>query len=700
MKILCTSILILLVSFGYPQSNPCNDLDSLYESGQYEKAFQLLQLNRSWPCDEFRFKHLKSAVLIANLRFNEARYELAQLDGEGTGDLLKKLNLLESISAKRTGASLSESPQNSRAHNNLFLNLAEINLIDTQRVLTDFPLTVLSDKAYFPASDESNRLMRWLLTQNFLEILPGSSLNDSIGAITASIKRPFQKDKGQYNIVILALDELKILKTFGLESADQLMYPCVLDDRIIFASDRAGGEGGFDLWSVSWDGQSFGEVVNLGPEINSAFDEIYPIQNGAQLLFASNRSDLSFGGFDLFKFSEENGLENFGLPINSSSDDLNPIIREGRLGSIASQRDSEMFMLYNIQYVDTTEVFSQIIGRVEIEGAELGGKYMLLTNADSTQQARVLLDKDGYFRINQLKGLEEYEVSIPGLDFSGAKGRMVVYNDRGDQIADVKMNKYGVFALKLLKPEDYYLSKESNQDESILAVDIEGIFENEAESQFVIALENSNGDLIGLTRTDSTGNFMFEAVVPDDRYIIRTEVQNPNGVIRILNDKGETIQTIHPKDQNGYVHLRLNENDKVITITNEADRAVKISELETFKLPTIYFELDEAYLTDESKDRLSGFLKLVKKNPSVNIEITGHTDSRGDEDYNLNLSQKRVDAVLNFLVSSGVDAKRISGKGYGESKLINDCDDNTPCSDEEHAENRRTELRLYQDHTP
>jgi outer membrane protein OmpA-like peptidoglycan-associated protein len=697
LKKLLAGILIIYSFLSYGQKNPCDSLESLYEMEEYKRAFQYLESNSHWPCNDVEFTLQKAKILISNYRFNEASYELSNLSSPESAELLERMNKLSKISENRTGAVLKTSSGNSDGHDNLLLNINEICLIDTQFVLSEFPMTVLSERAFLPKDQAKDDLARSLLTENFIEVLPGSQLNDSIGAITVRFNKPFNKRANAYEIALIDLQKNKVFKTWSAGEGVNTKHPFLMQDQLIFSSDRAGGEGGFDLWSVEWDGENFGEIKNLGAEVNSPANEIYPLVVDGSLVFASDRSDLSFGGFDIFRVNNSGKVENMGLPINSSSDDLNPVLETGRIRSIASRRNSESIELFDVSYVDTTEVFAELFGRIEIPGTNLGGRYLTLVNKDSSVVKSVILDKDGYFRINQLKGLDDYSISVEGLAMPDEEGRLTLFNQRGDLVADVKMNKYGAFVFKLLKPEDYYLEKESNEDESILAVDISGLFENSAQTEFVIALENSDGQVIGLTKTDKDGRFVFESVVPDERYIIRTEVKNTNGIIRILNDKGEVIQVLHPEDQNGYVHLRLGENDRVITITDEENRIVKVSELETFKLPTVYFGSDKSELSTQSKERLEGFIQLAQKNPDVQIEITGHTDSRGDSDYNLKLSQKRIDSVVDFLIKQGVKSSRITGKGYGESKLKNHCKDGVECTEEEHAENRRTELRLYQD---
>jgi outer membrane protein OmpA-like peptidoglycan-associated protein len=80
--------------------------------------------------------------------------------------------------------------------------------------------------------------------------------------------------------------------------------------------------------------------------------------------------------------------------------------------------------------------------------------------------------------------------------------------------------------------------------------------------------------------------------------------------------------------------------------------------------------------------------------PDMEIELAAHTDSRGNSPYNINLSKRRANSVIDYLVSKGIKRRRLNAVGYGKQKLTNECGDNTPCPPEKHQENRRTEIRV------
>ena len=106
----------------------------------------------------------------------------------------------------------------------------------------------------------------------------------------------------------------------------------------------------------------------------------------------------------------------------------------------------------------------------------------------------------------------------------------------------------------------------------------------------------------------------------------------------------------------------------------------------------IYFELNSSYLNKEAMKELDKVVDLMTKYPEMIIESGSHTDSRGIIGYNTWLSTRRASSTVNYILEKGIDASRITGKGYGESQLINGCSDGVECTEAQHAMNRRTEF--------
>ncbi|MBK8967088.1 MAG: OmpA family protein [Saprospiraceae bacterium] len=114
-----------------------------------------------------------------------------------------------------------------------------------------------------------------------------------------------------------------------------------------------------------------------------------------------------------------------------------------------------------------------------------------------------------------------------------------------------------------------------------------------------------------------------------------------------------------------------------------------------FNILPIFYPVNSAALTAQSKSVIDEkLLKLMLKRPELRVEINSHTDSRASDAFNLDLSKRRAQAVVDYLVSRGVKRSRLEYNGYGETQLVNHCGNGVDCTEEQHAQNRRTEFRV------
>ena len=109
-------------------------------------------------------------------------------------------------------------------------------------------------------------------------------------------------------------------------------------------------------------------------------------------------------------------------------------------------------------------------------------------------------------------------------------------------------------------------------------------------------------------------------------------------------------------------------------------------------LKSINFESNKAEILTSSTIELNKVVDYMKEFTSVIIEIRSHTDSRGSDAYNMKLSQKRATATANYIVSKGIDSKRVLFKGFGETRLLNECKNGVKCDNNKHRINRRSEF--------
>lgn len=176
--------------------------------------------------------------------------------------------------------------------------------------------------------------------------------------------------------------------------------------------------------------------------------------------------------------------------------------------------------------------------------------------------------------------------------------------------------------------------------------------------------EKISGSVIEAS-TDSVG-LVSATLVKDKKYVITTS--------KIGYDP-EMIDFI-PKNDNVTLDIKIRKTGAGVMI----------------RLENVVYEYDKANLSRSGKNQLDTLYRFLKENKKVSVELNSHTDSRGSEEYNLNLSKSRSLSCNNYLRAKGLKFNRVVMKNFGESKLINHCADGVECSEELHQVNRRTEF--------
>ncbi len=137
--------------------------------------------------------------------------------------------------------------------------------------------------------------------------------------------------------------------------------------------------------------------------------------------------------------------------------------------------------------------------------------------------------------------------------------------------------------------------------------------------------------------------------------------------------------------------------EKNVGVTISLDPIDKIIGEDSVELNPIYFEFDRSNITNDAAFELDKLVQVMKKYPDMVIDVTAHTDSRGSDAYNMSLSDRRARTTVQYVISKGIDAGRISGAGKGESMPKVDCGSN--CTEDEFQQNRRSEFKIVKDGT-
>jgi len=134
--------------------------------------------------------------------------------------------------------------------------------------------------------------------------------------------------------------------------------------------------------------------------------------------------------------------------------------------------------------------------------------------------------------------------------------------------------------------------------------------------------------------------------------------------------------------------------DTTLQVALNLQPAFKVGD--KFVLEDIYYDFDKHFIRKDAAEILDRLVATMRDNPTLKIQLSSHTDSRGTHKYNEGLSQRRAQAAVDYLVSRGIARDRMVAKGYGETRLTNRCADGVSCTAAEHQANRRTEVEVLE----
>ena len=456
-------------------------------------------------------------------------------------------------------------------------------------------------------------------------------------------------------------------------------HPTVTADGkwLYFTSDMPGGLGGADIYKalINKDG-SIGKPQNLGSEVNTEGQEMFPWLNTDGLLLFSSDGHLGLGGLDVFAAVSGNDgrfkkLVNLGAPVNSNKDDFALILGSDNVtGYVSSNRESGKGGddIYSVKLLRPIQVSLMVEGIVaDVRTLEiLPGATINLTDAQGKVIKSVVADATGKYSF-ELEEDQEYTLEVRKDKY---------FNNNGT--VSTKNLAAGTEVLK----ED--LTLEKNPGLSLYALVSDSKTNLPLEGVAIILLDNMTGESTEIT-TPSTGAFL--KALNDKK----------------LNDRGSYNLTLVKE---GYIPKTVTYNasfdhEGQYDVHSDLDLSMDpmVEDLrDLIEINPINFDLGKWNIRNDAKVELDKIVEVMNKYPDMVVELGSHTDCRASKPFNMRLSDKRAKSSASYIKSKITNPERIYGKGYGESKLLNGCECEgsvkSDCSEEEHEKNRRTEFKV------
>ena len=476
----------------------------------------------------------------------------------------------------------------------------------------------------------------------------------------------------------------------SLTKDDKLMY---------FISDMPGGFGGTDLYVVQYNGGTFGTPTNLGSEINTAGNEMFPFVDERGNLYFSSDGHAGLGDLDVFYVQITDGsklkgkIKNMGTPINSSKDDFGFIADgERKMGYLSSNRkrggtDDDIYRFNRecdekpeceeVQVIvfdaeskmplDNADVAIVTDGKTEMKKTDTNGTFKICV--EEGKECELKASREGYMSNTVSRKQGETTIDIPlsriievVVDSSATAGSLTTSTT--DTATRVKGNSVGYqgtntgTAIPCPATKTIRGNVTANKDKRAL-------------SGVTVTLKNECDGSTQSFITGADGHYQFEICEGCD-YLIEAIKDN-------FGSRGNKIKKLGkggPKNINA--NLSMFEEGDVVAIDN------------------IYYDYGRCNIRTDASQELDRIAIMLKRYKNMSIEIRSHTDSRATTEFNQKISDGRSKAVIKYLVKRGISTSRLEGTGYGESQLLNECGDGVECTEEQHALNRRTEFKVIQ----
>lgn len=332
------------------------------------------------------------------------------------------------------------------------------------------------------------------------------------------------------------------------------------------------------------------------------------------------------------------------------------------------------------------------IFKVDITGDNTYSQPVNLTGSLNTEGREtfpyITEDNELYFASDGQPGLGGLDIFVTKLNKEGNPGGIInvgaPINGPMDDFAFLidKPSRTGYFSSNRdggVGLDDIYYFKENKVIEFECIQELAGIITNSENGEILsnakVTLFDDNFKELQVIQSDDKGNYSFP-VECNKKYYVRgekDEYESKESPVLISNKSGKT-------------ELTLATAKKIREIKVGTDLA------KTLEIPIIYFDLDKSFIRKDATLELEKVLVVMKMNPTIKVDIRSHTDSRQTFEYNNALSERRAQSTMAWLIKNGINANRLTAKGYGENQLVNKCADGVECSEDEHQFNRRSEF--------
>ncbi len=488
-----------------------------------------------------------------------------------------------------------------------------------------------------------------------------------------------------------------------------------------FSSDRTNGKGFDDIYSFT----ALNKPLNVEGKIVISQNINKPLKNAEVNLLSEEGKTISTTATDnsgFFKFENIDQDKKYMVKLDETepgfiskakyylANDKDALIREtgmdGKGGKFVFRNlPADPNGLPEISAEGITFAGNLLVGKNSSK--PLANTRVNLLNESGEVIQTVFTNAFGAFVFTNLPSEQNFLVKVDEDDTElSLNTKIIITNKSGKEMKATASGNRGSFKFSFLASDKNTLKLMTVED-SELRVDFKGKFVSDEKTPLVnsiVNLVNDKGEILQTTRTDAFGAFHFTNLPADQNVLFLldekdTQLKKMNKVF-LTDSKDVFVKEVYHNNGSFKFTLLPSEKQK-LGIVYVDDPWLKVLQLKTSAnkenltiIEKIFYDYAEYKVSPEAAKTLDKVIDIMEQDPQLIIEISSHTDSRATAETNMKRSLQRANAAVEYMVNNGISKDRISGKGYGETKLINKCADGVECTEEEHAQNRRTEFKV------
>ena len=452
----------------------------------------------------------------------------------------------------------------------------------------------------------------------------------------------------------------------------------------------------------------FGKAFKTLPGDVPAGMKVFLVDDKGNIIYTTTTD--RFGNFEFKNLPKEH---KYLVKLEEENPELNITTLDPLGEKLVATKNDKGYFIYKrlhadslpeaffLQNNDSSVMVTSLFGKAfkKLPGDIAPGMKVHIVDDKGNILYTTVVDQFGNFEFKNLPKDQQFLVKLEEED---EDINMMILNEQSQEMEAVKKDEKGRFQYAKLASDSVAALASLSEKDSKIPDNAFNFFgkafkklPGDIAPGMKVHIVDDEGNILYTTTMDANGNFEFKNLPPDKNYIVKLETED--GEIKIIetDELGNNTGELTANSKGEFEYKKLTSDQFVLKLLTNDNTQLQVKRSDRFIFTYLYYEYDNHVITPMAKKELDKLIEVLNLNPSLKVSLEAHTDSKGPDNYNLALSQRRAKSAKDYLLQKGIKNTRISAKGYGEVAPVAPNElPNGEDNPEGRAKNRRTEVRL------